>query len=337
MAEAPVAAGARAHANGAPVRHPAALWSVAGYLPERVVGNDEVERHAGVDDAWIVRRTGVRERRYAAEGERLSDMAAAAGAAALERAGVRGAELDLVLVGTTTQDEITPSTAPYVAHALGAPQAGAFDVGAACTGWVSAVATAAAFVEAGRARRVLAVGTDQFSRFIDPTDRRTSMFGDGAGASVLGPAADGRGRIGPVILRADAGGAQAIIAPRTDNVLHMEGHDTFSGAVARMVEVTGQALDAAGLGLEEIDVFAYHQANARITRAVGERLGLPADKVLDVIGHMGNTSAASIPLALAEAEADGRLQPGHKVLLAAFGAGFTWGGTVVEWDPERAR
>jgi 3-oxoacyl-[acyl-carrier-protein] synthase III len=316
-----------------PERH-ATVRSIASALPETTVPNGPIAARAGVSEDWIVARTGIRERRAVRPDERLSDLAAAAGAAALERAGLAPDRLDLLLVGTTSQDELTPNAAPIVAHALGARHAGAMDVGAACTAFVSALSVAAAHIEAGRAEYVLVIGADVLTRHLDPEDRRTAaLFGDGAGAAVLA-AGNGVGGVGPVVQRCDGARAGYIIAPREDERIRMEGQDTFKHAVARLTEVTGQACEAADVDLDRIDLFAYHQANARITRAVGERLGLDRERVLDVIEHTGNTSAASIPLALDEARREGRLRAGARVLLAAFGAGLTWAGCVVEWSEE---
>jgi 3-oxoacyl-[acyl-carrier-protein] synthase III len=315
------------------LRH-AAVRSVASTLPKRVVPNAPIAERAGVTEDWIVARTGIRERRAVTPDERLTDLATAAGAAALERAGLAAERLDLVLVGTTSQDELTPNAAPIVAHELGAHNAGAMDVGAACTAFVSALATAAAQIEADRAEYVLVIGADVLTRHLDPTDKRTAaLFGDGAGAAVLA-AGEGPGGVGPVVQRCDGGGAEFIIAPREDERIRMRGQDTFKHAVARLTEVTRQACAAADVSIDDIDLFAYHQANARITRAVGERLQLDTDRVLDVIERTGNTSAASIPLALDVARREQRLRPGDRVLLAAFGAGLTWGGCVVEWSEE---
>jgi 3-oxoacyl-[acyl-carrier-protein] synthase-3 len=312
------------------------LLSVASELPPTVVTNAPIAERIGVSEDWIVSRTGVSERRAVGPDDRLSDLAAAAGAAALERAGMDPDELDLVLVATTSQDELTPNAAPLVAHAIGARRAGAMDIGAACTAFVSAVAVAAGQIEAGRAQTVLIIGADVLTRHTDPDDRRTAaLFGDGAGAVVMS-ANGAESRIGPVVMRCDGGGADYIIAPRRDPRIRMNGHDTFKHAVARLAEVTLEACEAAGVALEDIDLFAYHQANARITRAVGERLRLDPERVLDVIGHTGNTSAASIPLALDEARREGRLRPGARVLLGAFGAGLTWGGCVITWSEERS-
>jgi 3-oxoacyl-[acyl-carrier-protein] synthase-3 len=239
--------------------------------------------------------------------------------------------VDLVVVATTTSDELMPAAAPLVAHAIGATRAGAFDVGAACTGFLSALAVATAQIEAGRAGTALAVGADLMSRITDPDDRSTAaVFADGAGALLLEQSAH-TARIGPIVLGVDGAGAQHIYASRCDGVIRMNGHETFREAVARLSLATLQAARAAAVRLEEIDLFVYHQANGRILSAVGQRLGLPAERVVDCIAEYGNTSAATLPLALAFSEREGLLRAGDRVLLGAFGAGFTWGATVIEW------
>jgi 3-oxoacyl-[acyl-carrier-protein] synthase-3 len=299
-------------------------------MPATVVTSAEIAARLGVEEEWVVARTGIRARRRARPDERLSDMAAAAGAAALERAGVNAAELDLVLVATVSADELTPAAAPQVAHSLGASRAGAIDVGAACTGFLSGLALGTAWIESGRGEYVLLVGAEMLSRFTDPDDRRTAaLFADGAGAVVLGTGQEGG--LGPVLLHQDGARADLIVARRERGMIEMQGQETFRNAVSRLVEVTYEALEAADISLQDVDLFVYHQANARITRAVGARLGLEPSRVVDCIAEMGNTSAASLPLALAHAEAAGRLKPGMTVLLAAFGAGVTWGGAVLEW------
>jgi 3-oxoacyl-[acyl-carrier-protein] synthase-3 len=240
--------------------------------------------------------------------------------------------IDLVIVATMSQDELTPNTAPLVAHALGAERAGAFDVGAACTAFLSGLAIGAAQIESGRADRILLVGADFITRITDYDDRRSApLFADAAGAVVLGPGDGEHGAIGPIVLGADGSQAATITASHDERKLHMDGPEVFRHAVARMSEVTLQAVESAGVTLDQIDLFVYHQANARITRALGERLGLPSERVVDCIETLGNASAATLPLALAAAERDGRLRPGARVLVSAFGAGFTWGGGVLEW------
>jgi 3-oxoacyl-[acyl-carrier-protein] synthase III len=313
-----------------PVR--AAFHSVAAELPADRLTSAELAERLGVTEEWIVSRTGVRERPAARPDERLSDFAARAGAAALKRAGVDAAELDLVIVASLTQDELIPNSAPLVAHLIGAHRAGAFDVGAACTGFLSAVAQAAGQIETGRCRWVLVVGADFITRIVDWDDKRGApLFGDAAGAAVLGPAAGEYGAIGPIVLGADGSSPETMIIRHTDRKLQIDGPEVYRHAVARMSESTVEAIERAGLGLQDIDLFVYHQANARITRALGERLGLDPERVVDCIENLGNSSAATIPLALEIAERQGRLKPGARVLLGAFGGGFTWGGGVVEW------
>jgi 3-oxoacyl-[acyl-carrier-protein] synthase III len=309
----------------------AAILGIGAALPERVVGNAEVAARAGVSEDWIVTRTGVRERRHVAEGERLDALAAGAGRRALEDAGLDPEEIDLVLVATMSADEVSPNAAPLVAHELGASRAGALDVGAACTGFLGALSLASSQIESGRAARALVIGADVLSRLTDPADRGTAaLFADGAGAAVVAPSSNGAS-VGPVLLRADGGGAAAIRATHEERLIRMQGHDTFRAAVHRLSESTLQAIERAGIALEEIDLFVYHQANARILAAVGEKLGLDRARVIDCIDRYGNTSSATIPLALAEARERGLLLPGANVLLAAFGAGFTWGAGVVRW------
>jgi 3-oxoacyl-[acyl-carrier-protein] synthase III len=310
----------------------AAIESVAMTVPERVVGNDEIAPNIGVSDDWIVARTGVRERHIADPELRLSELATDAGREALERAGAHPSEIDLVLVATMKADELSPNAAPLVARELGAEYAGAMDVGAACTGFLASLQMAAAQIESQRANRVLVIGADLLSRITDTRDRSTAaLFADGAGASVVGPANGGGGSIGPIVLGADGGGASSIYAKHEDHKLYMQGHDTFREAVRRLSGATLEAAAISHTELEEIDLFVYHQANTRILSAVGERLGLDADRVIDCIDRYGNTSSATIPIALAEARETGRLKSGDKVLLGAFGAGFTWGAGVVEW------
>ncbi len=315
----------------------AAVLSVATELPEQRLTSAEIAERLGITEQWILSRTGIRERRMARPDERLSDCAARAGARALERAGVDPAALDLVIVATMSQDELTPNTAPIVAHELGAVRAGAFDVGAACTAFLTGLSLGAAQIESGRAERVLLIGADFITRFVDYDDKMTApLFADAAGAAVLGavPADSSAGSIGPIVLGADGSHARTIFATHEKRLIEMDGQEVFRGAVNRMSEVTLQALDRAGVTLEEIDLFVYHQANARITRAIGERLGLPDERVVDCIAELGNSSAATLPLALMAAELDGRLRPGARVLVCAFGAGFTWGAGVIEWGGE---
>jgi 3-oxoacyl-[acyl-carrier-protein] synthase-3 len=312
----------------------AGIAAVAAALPEQVVGNDAIASRLGVDPDWISSRTGVLERRVASGDETVVDLATAAGTRALERSGVDAADLDLVLVATCTADALLPNAAPLVARRLGAARAGAIDVGAACTGLLSALELAGAAIEAGRARAAIVIGAELLSRVIDYDDRRTAgLFGDGAGAVVL--ATGTAGELGPIRLHSDASGADLITLSHAERKVRMDGRATFRAAVARLSEVTLEVTSEAGTALEQIDLFVYHQANSRILSAVGERLGLDSDRVVDSIALHGNTSAASIPIALDRAVADGRLTAGDTVLLAAFGAGLTWGAGIVEWGGVR--
>lgn len=321
----------RDHRGRAAPARTASITGLGHYLPEEVVPNDPIAERIGVDDEWIVRRTGIRSRRRAAPDERLIDLAANAGAQALKDAQTDPDEIDLVLVASLSQDQLTPNAAPLVAHALGADRAGALDLGAACSGWLSGLSLAAAQVEIGRADRVLLIGAEILTRLTDYEDRKTAaLWGDGAGAVVIG--ADGDGAIGPVVLSADGGLADVITASHEERLLRVEGHETFQTAVRRLSEATLEALERAELTLDDIDLFVYHQANARILRAVGERLDLAPEKVADYIAEVGNTSAASIPLTLALLRDDGRLHAGQRVLVSAIGAGFTWGAGTIDWE-----
>ena len=299
-------------------------------LPERRVANVEIATRLGVSAEWIERRTGITERRYAASGQRVSDLATAAGRKALQNAGLEADELDMILVATLAADEITPGTAPIVAHELRTGSIAAIDVGAACAGSIAALAHATAWIEAGRARNVLVIGAEISTRLLDFDDRRTApLFADGAGALMV--SADAPGQIGPFVFGSDGGAAQAIRATRARGVLEMEGHETFLLAVEKLTQSTREVLELAEMSIENVDLFVYHQANSRILAAVADRLELPRERVFDCIATYGNTSAASVPLALGEAVRVGALAPGARVLLGAVGAGLVWGTTVLTW------
>ena len=317
----------------APVLRGAAVVSVGASLPDGRVPNDVVAERIGKTDDWIYTRTGIRERRHAQPQELLTDVAATAGREALARAGVAASELDLVIVGTLTGDERMPNAATALAHALGAERAGGIEVNAACNGFLTALSVGTAHVECGRAQRALVAGADFISRITDHSSKQTAMlFADGVGAVVLEATAPGAGRVGPVLLRTDFSGRDALYLTREDGAkIQMDGHETFKHAVNRMAEMTQDVAAAAGVTLEQIDLFVYHQANGRIIKSVGERLGLDETRVVDCIERAGNMSAASIPHALATAHAEGRLRDGARVLMSAFGGGFTWGGAVIEW------
>ena len=310
------------------VTRTAGITGLGVALPETVVPNAPIAARLGVDDAWIERRTGIRSRRVLAPGERLADLATAAARAALEDAGIDARDLDQILVATFTSDELTPATAPLVAHALGT-DAAALDLNAACTGFLAGLELACSAIESGRAEHVLLVAAEALSRVTDPDDRRTAaLFGDAAGAAVI---AAGSGSLAPVVLRSAGEHAPLIVARRDDPVIRMEGHETFLVATAALVEATLDACAAAGISRGDVDLFVYHQANRRILDAVTERLGLDRERVVDAIAELGNTSAASIPLALARAREEGRLGAGGRVLIAAVGAGFVYGAGVLTW------
>ncbi len=306
------------------------MVGVGTALPARIVPNSELDERLGIDAEWIVKRTGIEERRSAQPGERLYEFAAAAGAEALAEAGVAAADVDLIVLATTSNEDLMPAAAPRVAAVLGATDAACYDVNSACTGFLSAVSVACGQIESGRAVNVLVIGADLMMPLTDPDDRGTAaVFADGAGAVLMRGTLESR--VGPIVLRSDGEKADLIRIDRNDLIIRMQGHETFRYAVDLMSESTTEAVALAGLKLDDIDLFVYHQANARILRAVGERLGLVPDRVINSIAKLGNTSAATIPLALAEAKRTGHLRQGARVLLGAFGAGVSWGATVIEW------
>ena len=312
------------------VRCGAEMVGVGTALPARIVPNSELDERLGIDAEWIVKRTGIEERRSAQPGERLYEFAAAAGAEALAEAGVAAADVDLIVLATTSNEDLMPAAAPRVAAVLGAADAACYDVNSACTGFLSAVSVACGQIESGRAVNVLVIGADLMMPLTDPDDRATAaVFADGAGAVVMRGTLESR--VGPIVLRSDGEKADLIRIDRNELVIRMQGHETFRYAVDLMAESTIEAVALAGLKLDDIDLFVYHQANARILRAVGERLSLVPDRVINSIAKLGNTSAATIPLALAEAKRSGHLRQGARVLLGAFGAGVSWGATVIEW------
>jgi 3-oxoacyl-[acyl-carrier-protein] synthase-3 len=311
-----------------------------GYLPERIVTNDELASRLDTSDAWIRQRTGIGQRRIAADGELTSDLAFCAARRALEHAGMSGSDLDLIVLATATPDQTFPATASKVQARLGMKRGAAFDVQAVCSGFIFALAVADNALRLGQARTALVIGAETFSRILDWQDRGSCvLFGDGAGAVLLnaGPAdpadrgilsthlhSDGRQHD---ILYVDGGPSST----GTAGLLRMEGREVFRQAVQHLSEVVDEALAANGLSGADIDWLVPHQANTRIIEAVGRRLGLPAEKTVVTIERHANTSAASIPLALDEAVTDGRIRPGHLVLMEALGGGLTWGASVVRW------
>jgi 3-oxoacyl-[acyl-carrier-protein] synthase-3 len=312
------------------VRCGAEMVSIGTALPATVVPNAAIAERLGIDAEWIVKRTGIEERRSAQPGERLFEFAAAAGAEALAEAEVQPADVDLIVLATTSNEELMPGAAPRVANLLGATEAACYDVNSACTGFLSAVSVACGQIESGRAVNVLVIGADLMMPLTDPDDRATAaVFADGAGAVLMRGTLESR--VGPIVLRSDGTRADLIRIAREDLIIRMQGHETFKYAVDMMSASTSEAVEKAGMELDDVDLFVYHQANARILRAVGERLGIAGDRVVDSIAKLGNTSAATIPLALAQAKRAGHLREGSRVLLGAFGAGLSWGATVIEW------
>uniref|UniRef100_UPI002FDC4284 beta-ketoacyl-ACP synthase III n=1 Tax=Streptomyces sp. IBSBF 2950 TaxID=2903528 RepID=UPI002FDC4284 len=308
----------------------AVLCGLGAVLPPRAVPNAELCAELDTNDDWIRTRTGILERRIAAPGVSTEDLAAAAATQAVESSGI--SDVDAVVLATTTPDHLMPATAPSVAARLGLTGTAAFDVAAVCTGFVYALATAAGLIATRMARTVLVVGADRMSRLPDPGDRTTRpLFADGAGAVVLraGDTAE-PGVLGPMVLGSDGTHRDLLVVPHGGH-MQMQGPDLFRHAVDRMSAVTRQAVQLAGWCLTDVDRVVPHQANSRITAAVGRHLEIAADRRVQNIEYVGNTGAASIPLALAQASADGTLRPGHRVCLTAFGAGLTWGATTLTW------
>ena len=315
-----------------------------GYLPEKVVTNAELAKRLETTDEWIVQRTGIRQRHIAAPGELTSDLAVAAARPALRAAGMAGNDLDLIVLATATPDHTFPATATKVQQALGMTRGAAFDVQAVCSGFIFALATADSMIRTGLARTALVIGAETFSRILDWSDRGTCvLFGDGAGAVVLQgvPIAEGeeRGMRGVLSTHLHSDGSHYDLlyvdgGPSTTGTaghLRMEGREVFRHAVQRLAEVVDEALTASGIAPAEIDWLVPHQANRRIIESMARKLDLAPEKVVVTIERHANTSAASVPLALAEATADGRIREGHLVLLEAMGGGLTWGASLVRW------
>lgn len=315
------------------------------YLPERVLTNGEMERLVDTTDEWIVTRTGIRERRIAAPEQASSDLAIEAAREAMADAGVTAQDLDLIIVGTATPDMLFPATACVLQDRLGAKRAGAFDLSAACSSWVYGVAVAHGYVSAGLADTVLVVGAETLSKITNYKDRSTCvLFGDSAGAAVIRPAEPAQGFLS-FYLGADGAGGPLIILPaggsrlpasyetveRGQHYLQMNGRDVYKFAVRVIPRAIEEAVARAGLRLDEVDWFIPHQANIRIIDAAAERLGQPREKFYINVERFGNTSSASVPVALYEAVRSGRIRPGHLAVLVAFGGGLTWASCALRW------
>ncbi|HWH49836.1 MAG TPA: beta-ketoacyl-ACP synthase III [Burkholderiales bacterium] len=314
------------------------IIGTGSHLPEKILTNADLEKIVDTSDEWIRSRTGIHSRHIAAEGELTSDLALPAAQRALQSAGMTAGEIDMIIVATTTPDMVFPSTACILQSRLGIAGCPAFDLQAVCSGFVYALATADLFIRAGQARNVLVVGAEVYSRILDWNDRGTCvLFGDGAGAVVL--AASDTPGILATRLHADGSHKDQLSVPGSvcggkvwgKPFVHMDGASVFRFAVRVFEEVAHEVLDQAGLKVSDLDWFVPHQANIRIMEATAKKLGLPLGKVIATVDHHGNTSAASIPLALDEAVRDGRILPGQTLLLEGVGGGFTWGAVLLRW------
>jgi 3-oxoacyl-[acyl-carrier-protein] synthase-3 len=317
---------------------PISITGLGCHVPERVVTNDELSQLVDTSDEWISTRTGIRERRVAADAEAISDLALPASRRALEMAAVDPASVDLLIVATLTPDMAFPSTGAILADKLGMPAAAAYDLSAGCTGFMYAIAQAYGMLASGLAGKALVVGGDILSRVLDWSDRSTVvLFGDGAGAVVLEPV-DSGGFLG-FELGADGGGGMELYLPGSGSrisanggrYLQMNGREVFKFATRVMVTSAEAILGACGKTVDEVDVYVPHQANVRIIDHATRKLGFPSEKVVVNVQKYGNTSSGSIPLALADAADDGRLEPGTLVLMTGMGAGLTWGSALIEW------
>jgi 3-oxoacyl-[acyl-carrier-protein] synthase-3 len=328
------------------VKRPVAEFAAtARYVPERIVTNYDFEKTLDTSDEWIRERSGIRERHCAADHETIAYMATDAARRALADVGLTPGDLDAIVVGTASWDRLLPSQACDIQAALGASNAAAFDVGAACSGFVYASTVAEAMVGMGTARTILVVGAERLTRIMDWQDRSTAiLFGDGVGVAIVRPSTDGRGilsayirsdgALGNLLYRPGGGSvdppSEEMIASRS-YFIKMAGREVFKSAVRSMADACDRALEQAGLTGEQVDVLIPHQANIRIIEATAKHASIPMDKVYVNVDRFGNTSAASIPIALDEAVRGGRVRPGMTVLLVAFGAGFTWASMAVRW------
>ena len=325
----------------------AVVAGTGAYLPEKILTNQDLEKSLDTSDAWITARTGIRERRIAAEGESASTMAAKAGKQALEAGGIGPEDVDMIIVATSSPDVLFPSTACFVQNELQAFGSAAYDVSAVCSGFIFGLSIAEQYLKTGRYEHILLIGSEVNSRIVDWSDRATCiLFGDGAGALLLNRVEQEKplgilsthiysdGSLSDLICVPGGIGRTGINKQDIDDKkysIKMSGNATFKVAVKRMTEVIQEALEFNGLSTEEVDLLIPHQANERIIRAVAERLKYPMEKVLMNIHKYGNTSAASIPIGINEAWRDGRIQPGETSVLGAVGAGLTWGSAVIKW------
>lgn len=324
---------------------PVGIIGTGKYVPEKILTNSDLEKIVETNDEWIVSRTGIRERHIAAPEQATSDLAYEAALKALESAGMKAEDLDLIIVATVTPDSTFPSTACILQDKLGAKGAAAFDLSAACSGFVYSLATATGFIQNGMYNNALVIGADTLSRITDYTDRNTCvLFGDGAGAVIVGEVPEGRGfqsfdlgaeGSGGSLLKMEAGGSRLPASAQTvedkKHFIYMNGREVFKFAVRVMGTATERVLTKAGMTKENIDLFVPHQANIRIIQSAMQRLDLPPEKCVINVDKYANTSAASIPLALVEAAEEGRMKEGDTVLMVGFGGGLTWGASVLIW------
>jgi 3-oxoacyl-[acyl-carrier-protein] synthase-3 len=325
-------------ANGRPI----SITGLGCYVPDRVLSNDELAKMVDTSDEWIVERTGIRERRIAAPEQAMSDLALPACERALQRAGLRGADLDLIIMATVTPDMAFPATAAILGDILGATDAACYDLSAGCTGFMYALAQGYGMLAGGLAERALVVGGDVLSKILDWTDRSTLvLFGDGAGAVVLQNVPQG-GFLGFELGAEGAGGVHLWLPGSGSRVFEdperfvkMNGREVFKFATRVLVSSAEKVLRECGRSVEEVDVYVPHQANVRIIDHAARKLGIPKERVVVNVDRYGNTSSGSIPLALADAEIDGMLRDGSLVLMTGMGAGLTWGSSLMEWTNGR--
>ena len=309
--------------------------------PEGILTNADLEKIVETSDEWITTRTGIKQRHKAAENEYTSMFGTAAAKQALERAGLKPEDIDIIVCATTTPDQIMPSTGALIQAQLGAVNAAGMDVFAACSGFVYGITMVESMIRTGQIKYALVIGAEVLTKYVDYTDRGTCViFGDGAGAAVLGPVPEGKGILATKI-KSDGRYEEQLYAPgggtshdTIDNRMHffkMKGNELFKVAVRSMADISAEMLEKAGYSVDDVDIVIPHQANQRITDAVASRLGVPEEKVYSNIAFHGNTSSASIPIALDECIESGRIKEGSLVLLTAFGGGVTWGGTVIRF------
>lgn len=323
----------------------AGILATGHYVPKKILSNQDLEGMIDTSDEWIRTRTGIETRHIASDNEDTSDLCVQAARAAMEKAGLTADDIDFIMVGTASPDYVVPSTACLVQSKLGAHRAGAMDFSAGCSGYIYGISLASQFIRAGLYRRVLVIGAEILSRLVNWEDRTTCiLFGDGAGAAILGPVEEGYGylaselgsdgSLGDILNIPASGVAEPVTHRAIDSgriYIHMEGSEVFKHAVRHMEATTRSALEKAGIGIGDVKLFIAHQANYRIISATAKKLGVPEEKVFVNVNKYGNTSAASVGIALDEAVQEGRLHRGDYLVLTGFGAGLTWGSVVLKW------